>query len=97
VPIVRIELTDENVTREQKRQLVQGVTDLLHDVMNKHPERIYVLIDEVAVDNWGGGGLLVSERRAGGFDGICDCGQHEAAKEAMKPQLVEYGYRPEES
>ncbi len=95
MPIVRIELTDEGVTREQKKKMVEGVTNLLHEVMAKDPERIYVLIDEVPVNNWAAGGFLLTDRRASGFDGICGCGQHAEAKEAMKAKLVEYGYDPQ--
>jgi len=53
MPYVNIKVTDEGVTREQKQQLIEGVTDLLSRVLNKNPASTFVLIDEVNTDNWG--------------------------------------------
>ena len=64
MPYVKIEVTREGVTREQKRALVQGVTQLLQGVLGKDPQLTHVTVDEVDTDNWGVGGELVSERRA---------------------------------
>ncbi|MFI6461705.1 4-oxalocrotonate tautomerase family protein [Streptomyces sp. NPDC050528] len=75
MPIVTIQVIDE-VTTEQKKRLITGVTDLLHDVLVKEPERIYVVVQEVPLDNWGAAGYTVSERRAQGFDGKCRCPEH---------------------
>lgn len=77
MPIITIQGVADSVTREQKARLVRGVTDLVHEVMAKPPERVYVVIEEVALDNWGVGGDLLSDRRAAGATGICDCGAHE--------------------
>jgi 4-oxalocrotonate tautomerase len=63
MPYVNIKITDEGVTAEQKRKLVQGVTQLLVDVLNKDPSTTFVLIDEVNTDNWGVGYQLVTELR----------------------------------
>jgi 4-oxalocrotonate tautomerase len=35
MPYVNIKITDEQVTREQKAELIAGVTQLLVDVLNK--------------------------------------------------------------
>ena len=37
MPFVKIEVTREAVTREQKRQLIKGVTDVITNVLNKDP------------------------------------------------------------
>lgn len=63
MPFVNIKITDENVTREQKAQLVKGVTQVLVDVLNKNPATTMVVIDEVKLDNWGINHELVSELR----------------------------------
>ena len=63
MPYVNIKVTDEGVTREQKAQLIKGVTDLLHDVLGKDPDTTFVLIDEVALSDWGVGGVDVEEWR----------------------------------
>ncbi|GAB1261117.1 2-hydroxymuconate tautomerase family protein [Aurantivibrio plasticivorans] len=66
MPYVNIKITNENVTAEKKRQLIEGVTNLLRDTLNKNPETTVVVIDEVDTDDWGIGGISVSERRKQG-------------------------------
>ena len=66
MPYVNIKVTNEGVTKEQKLQLIAGVTELLSTVLNKNPATTVVVIDEVEMDNWGIGGELVSERRKRG-------------------------------
>ncbi len=61
MPYINIKVTDEAVTKEQKRQLVEGATQLVVSILNKNPETTHVVIDEVPVDNWGVKGKLYSE------------------------------------
>ena len=63
MPYVNIKVTDDNVTAEQKRQLIQGTTQLLVDVLNKNPDATHVVIDEVSTDNWGVKGETVTNLR----------------------------------
>ena len=63
MPYVNIKITKENVTAEQKAKLIEGVTQLLADVLNKNPATTVVVIDEVETDNWGIGGESVTNRR----------------------------------
>jgi 4-oxalocrotonate tautomerase len=63
MPYVNIKITRENVTAEQKAALIKGVTDLLVTVLNKNPATTVVVIDEVALEDWGIGGLPVEEYR----------------------------------
>ena len=64
MPYVNIKITREgNVTPEQKRQLIVGATNLLHDVLGKNKARTVVVNDEVENDNWGIGGVPVTESR----------------------------------
>lgn len=65
MPYVNIKITDENVTKEQKLKLIQGVTQLLVDVLHKNPATTVVVIDKVNTDNWGIGGECVTELRKG--------------------------------
>ena len=53
MPYVKIEVTREGVTREQKQQLIKGVTDLISDVLNKDPQLTFVVIQEYDLDDWG--------------------------------------------
>ena len=63
MPYVNIKITDEGVTAEQKKQLIQGAAQLLVDVLGKNPATTVVIIDEVDTDNWGIGFDVVSELR----------------------------------
>ncbi|WP_338763587.1 4-oxalocrotonate tautomerase family protein [Nocardia vulneris] len=65
MPYVNIKVTDEDVTREQKSRLIAGVTELLREVLGKDPATTFVVIDEVALANWGVGGVDVEEYRRG--------------------------------
>jgi 4-oxalocrotonate tautomerase len=63
MPYVNIKITNENVTKEQKTKLIEGVTQLLVDVLDKNPSTTVIVIDEVNTDNWGIGGECVTEIR----------------------------------
>ncbi|GHD93190.1 MULTISPECIES: tautomerase family protein [Pseudocitrobacter] len=63
MPYVNIKITNEGATDQQKKQLMEGVTQLLVDVLNKNPSTTIVVIDEVETDNWGIGGVPVTELR----------------------------------
>lgn len=63
MPYVNIKVTDEKVTADQKRQLIDGVTSLLEQVLNKSRATTYVVIDEISTDNWGVGGVTVTDLR----------------------------------
>ncbi|WP_421355923.1 2-hydroxymuconate tautomerase family protein [Pseudocitrobacter faecalis] len=63
MPYVNIKITNEGATDQQKKQLMEGVTQLLVDVLNKNSSTTIVVIDEVETDNWGIGGVPVTELR----------------------------------
>jgi 4-oxalocrotonate tautomerase len=67
MPYVKIELTREGVTREQKQQLIKGVTDLITDVLNKDPHLTHIVIQEIDLDDWGYAGDQVSVLREKGI------------------------------
>ena len=66
MPFVNIKITRDGATAEQKAKLIQGVTELLRDLLGKNPATTVVIIDEVDTDNWGIGGESVTARRAKG-------------------------------
>lgn len=66
VPYVNIRITKEGATTEQKKQLIEGTTKLLQEVLGKNPQTTFVVIDEVDTDNWGIAGESVTERRKKG-------------------------------
>lgn len=53
MPYINIKVTDTNVTKEQKRQLIEGATQLVVNILNKKPETTHVVIDEISIENWG--------------------------------------------
>lgn len=63
MPYVNIKVTREGVTPNQKAELIGGVTDLLVRVLDKAPATTFVVIDEVALEDWGVGGLPVEQYR----------------------------------
>jgi 4-oxalocrotonate tautomerase len=63
MPYVNIKITREGATPDQKARLIKGVTDLLVDILDKSPATTFVVIDEVALADWGIGGLPVEEFR----------------------------------
>jgi 4-oxalocrotonate tautomerase len=67
MPFVKIDLTREGVTREQKQQLISGVTNLITEVLNKDPHLTHVVINEIELDNWGYAGEQVSVLREKGI------------------------------
>ncbi len=47
-----------------KAWLIAGVTDVVQAVLDKRRESVTVIIDEIDLDNWGEGGVPVTQRRA---------------------------------
>lgn len=70
MPMVHIYITREGsgegrtaATAEEKAKLIEGVTDLLLDVLGKPKDSTFVNIHEVELENWGWGGMPVPEYR----------------------------------
>jgi 4-oxalocrotonate tautomerase len=63
VPYVNIKITREGATADQKKQLIQGVTTMLHEILGKDPQTTVVVIEEVDTDNWGIAGETITARR----------------------------------
>lgn len=63
MPYIKIQVTREGVSAEQKSELIRGATDLVVRVLGKDPATTFVVIEEVDTDNWGVGGRTVSELR----------------------------------
>jgi 4-oxalocrotonate tautomerase len=60
MPYVNIQIT-KGATRAQKAQLVKDVTDSLVRVLDKKPEHIHVVIQEIQEEDWGFSGRLTDE------------------------------------
>ena len=63
MPYVNVRITRDGVTAEQKRQIVEGITDTLVRGLGKKPEHTHIVIDEVEPEDWGFAGMLTTEYR----------------------------------
>lgn len=63
MPYINVKITKDGATIEQKRQIVEEMTQTLVSVLNKKPEHVHIVIDEVEPENWGFAGMLTNEYR----------------------------------
>ncbi len=65
MPLINIRLARRDVptTAAQKAALITGVTQLMQQVLDKRPDTVTVIIDEVDPENWGHGGEPVTAIR----------------------------------
>jgi 4-oxalocrotonate tautomerase len=64
MPYINVRITRDGVTTEQKKQIVEEMTQTLVSVLGKKPEHIHIIIDEVEPENWGFAGMLTTDYRA---------------------------------
>ena len=62
MPFVNVKITKTGVTKDQKREIVEGITDTLSRVLNKRPEATHIVIEEVELENWGVNRKLVADK-----------------------------------
>ncbi len=68
MPYVNVQIT-RGATREQKAEIIADITESLGRVLGKRPEHTHVVIQEIAEEDWGFGGLPTDvwrQRKAGG-------------------------------
>ncbi len=63
MPVITVQITNEGNTPGQKAELIRGMTAVIVRVLNKPPALTHVLLEEVALDNWGVAGLPTQEFR----------------------------------
>jgi 4-oxalocrotonate tautomerase len=61
MPYINVKITKDGTTAEQKKRIVGEMTQTLVTVLNKKPEHIHIVIDEVEPENWGYAGMLTTE------------------------------------
>lgn len=64
MPYVNVKITKDGVTLEQKKKIVEDITQSLVNNLGKKPEHIHIVIDEIEPENWGFAGMLTTEYRA---------------------------------
>ncbi|MCZ6156767.1 4-oxalocrotonate tautomerase family protein [Campylobacter ureolyticus] len=65
MPFVKICVTKENdePTKEQKELLINGVANLINEVLGKNKSSTVVIIEEIDTDNYGLGGKSITNLR----------------------------------
>lgn len=61
MPTIQVTII-EGRTREQKRRLVRGITDVVVETCNADPERVVVYINEVKKEHAARAGVLRSDQ-----------------------------------
>ena len=60
MPYVNLQIT-KGATKEQKSELIKDITNSLVNVLQKNPEHIHIVIQEIEDENWGFCGLRTDE------------------------------------
>lgn len=61
MPVIRVEMFTGR-TVDQKRQLVKELTDAFLRTCGGTPESVQIVIADVAKEDWGGAGILMSDK-----------------------------------
>jgi len=64
MPYINVQIT-QGATRSQKAEIIKEMTETLVQVLNKKPEHIHIVIQEIAEENWGYWGMLTDDWRKG--------------------------------
>ena len=62
MPVVTVQLW-EGRTLEQKRALVQAITDAMVEHAGAKPDGLHVILQEIPRENWGRAGVLGVDRK----------------------------------
>lgn len=62
MPYINLQVL-KGMSRQQKDQIVKQVTETLVAVLDKKPEHIHIVIQEIDEENWGFGGMLTDDYR----------------------------------
>ena len=63
MPYVNVRITKDEVTTEQKKQIIEEVTQTLVRVLSEKPELIHIVIDAVEPENRDFADMLTTEYR----------------------------------
>ncbi|GLI05200.1 tautomerase [Paenibacillus tyrfis] len=62
MPYINLQIT-KGASRDQKAQVVKEFTETLVRVLDKKPEHIHIVIEEIKDENWGFSGILTDDFR----------------------------------
>ena len=61
MPFISVKML-EGRTHEQKKALVKAITDAMVEICDTKPDGVMVVIEDIARDNWGRNGKLLSDQ-----------------------------------
>lgn len=61
MPYVNVKILKGGVTALQKKKVVEDITRSLVTHLQKKPEHIHIVIDEIEPENWGYAGMLTTD------------------------------------
>ncbi len=59
MPFVNVKLIKEQILKEKKIQIIEGLTDLVVNIMNRERSLTTIVIDEIEHDSWAIGGRVI--------------------------------------
>lgn len=62
MPYVNVQIV-AGASDAEKAELIAGTTDAVARALGKDPASVWVVIEEVAAEDWGVGGRSIAERR----------------------------------
>ncbi len=68
MPVVEVHMRTGR-SAEEKRRLIESMTDVITQVLGSRRERVVVLLDEIDPGSWGQGGRLLAEELAAPEEG----------------------------
>ncbi len=63
MPMITIEMF-EGRTQDQKRKLVEGITQICQETCDITPESLHIIIRDMNPENWAHAGEIIADRRA---------------------------------
>lgn len=61
MPFVNVKLVRDQVSPEKKRELIEGLTDLIVNLMGRERKYTVITIDELDESNWAIGGITLDQ------------------------------------
>lgn len=60
---VNVKIAKDSATSAQKKRIVEEIAETLTSVLDKKPEHIHIVIDEIKPENWVFAGMPTTEYR----------------------------------
>lgn len=61
MPYVKVEIARGIATVDQKRAVIRRMTEVLVEELDRNPEYVFVVIDEIDTENWGRKGVTLAD------------------------------------